>query len=223
VRVNRLQPEFYQRETLAVARELLGKLLVHESPDGVTAGRIVEAEAYIGPGDRAAHSYNNRRSKRTEIQYGPGSYAYVFRIYGMYNCFNIVTQAPGKPEVVLVRALEPVAGLELMARRRKIADIRPGRLSKLTGGPGRMCQAMEITMRQYGSNLCSGSLYLLDGGTRIPEPDILATPRINIDYAGEARDYLWRFIIRGNPHVSGEQVKTPSEFEVRGSRFEGQG
>jgi DNA-3-methyladenine glycosylase len=207
VRVNRLQPEFYQGDTLAVARELPGKLLVHESPDGVTAGRIVEVEAYIGPDDRAAHSYNNRRSKRTEIQYGPGGYAYVFRIYGMYNCFNIVTQAPGRPEVVLVRALEPVAGLELMARRRKIADIGPGHLSKLTGGPGRLCQAMEITMRQYGSNLCSGCLYLLDDGTSVSDQDILATPRINIDYAGEARDHLWRFIIRGNPCVSVEQVK----------------
>ncbi len=207
MRVNRLQPEFYQGDTLAVARELLGKLLVHESPDGVTAGRIVEVEAYIGPDDRAAHSYNNRRSERTEIQYGPGGYAYVFRIYGMYNCFNIVTQAPGRPEVVLVRALEPVAGLELMARRRKIADIGPGHLSKLTGGPGRLCQAMEITMRQYGSNLCSGCLYLLDDGTSVSDQDILATPRINIDYAGEARDHLWRFIIRGNPCVSVEQVK----------------
>ncbi len=110
--MKRLQPEFYQRETLPVARELLGKLLVHEAPDGVTAGRIVEVEAYIGPGDRAAHSYNNRRSKRTEIQYGPGGYAYIFQIYGMYYCFNIVTQAPGRPEVVLVRALDPVADLE---------------------------------------------------------------------------------------------------------------
>jgi DNA-3-methyladenine glycosylase len=199
-----LQPEFYQRETLTVARELLGKRLVHEAPDGMTAGRIVEVEAYIGPGDRAAHSYNNRRSKRTEIQYGPGGHAYVFLVYGMYNCFNIVTQRPCRPEVVLVRALEPVAGLELMARRRKIANLGHGRLSKLTGGPGRLCQAMEITMRQYGSDLCSGCLYLLDDGTRIPAPDILATPRINIDYAGEARDYLWRFIIRGNPHVSVE-------------------
>jgi DNA-3-methyladenine glycosylase len=209
-----LQPEFYQRETLTVARELLGKRLVHESPDGVTAGRIVEVEAYIGPDDRAAHSYNNRRSKRTEIQYGPGGHAYVFLIYGMYNCFNIVTQMPCRPEVVLVRALEPVAGLELMARRRKIANLGHGRLSKLTGGPGRLCQAMEITMRQYGSNLCSGCLYLLDDGTRIPAPDILATPRINIDYAGEARDYLWRFIIRGNPHVSVEHSEdTPG---VRG-------
>jgi DNA-3-methyladenine glycosylase len=205
--MDRLRPEFYQRETLTVAPQLLGKLLVHESPDGVTAGRVVEVEAYIGPGDRAAHSYNNRRSKRTEIQYGPGGYAYVFRIYGVYNCFNIVTQAPGRPEVVLVRALEPVAGLELMARRRKIADSGPGRLSRLTGGPGRLCQAMEITMEQYGSDLCSGRLYLLDDGISVPGQDILATPRINIDYAGEARDYLWRFLIRGNPCLSVEQVR----------------
>jgi DNA-3-methyladenine glycosylase len=200
-----LQPEFYQRETLLVARELLGKMLVHESPDGVTGGRIVEVEAYIGPGDRAAHSYNNRLSKRTGIQYGPGGHAYVFRIYGMYSCFNIVTQAPGRPEVVLVRALEPLTGLELMARRRRAAGIVPGHLPELTGGPGRLCQALEITMEQYGENLCTGSLYLLDDGACIPEPDILATPRINIDYAGEARDYLWRFVIQGNACVSVEK------------------
>ncbi len=205
--MKRLQPEFYQRETLPVARELLGKLLVHEAPDGVTAGRIVEVEAYIGPGDRAAHSYNNRRSKRTEIQYGPGGYAYIFQIYGMYYCFNIVTQAPGRPEVVLVRALDPVADLDLMARRRNIAGIRPDHLSKLASGPGRLCQAMAITRKQYGSNLCSGCLYLLDDGTRISDQDILATPRINIGYAGEARDYLWRFVVRGNPCVSVEKVK----------------
>ncbi len=155
---NRLQPEFYQRETLPVARDLLGKLLVHESPDGLTAGRIIEVEAYIGPGDRAAHSFNNRRSKRTEIQYGPGGYAYVYQIYGMYNCFNIVTQVPGRPEVVLVRALEPVAGLELMARRRNLTGIRPDYLCKLTGGPGRLCQA---TGAQVYPVLLPGDLHSL--------------------------------------------------------------
>lgn len=187
---------------MSVARDLLGKLLVHEAPDGMTAGRIVEVEAYIGPGDRAAHSYNNRRSKRTEIQYCPGGCAYVFQIYGMYNCFNIVTQARGMPEVVLVRALEPLAGLELMARRRKLARSQPYLLPKMASGPGRLCQAMEITRMQYGSNLCTGSLYLLDDGTKIPDNDVLATPRINIDYAGEARDYLWRFIVSGSAYVS---------------------
>ena len=147
-------------------------------------GGIVEVEAYIGPGDQAAHSYHNRRSRRTEIQYGPGGHAYVFRIYGMYCCFNIVSQVPGRPEVVLVRALEPVAGLELMARRRSLADLRPGRLSGLASGPGRLCRAMGITMEQYGEDLCSSSLYLCDDGAGIPDREILATPRINIDYAG---------------------------------------
>ncbi len=200
--MNRLQPDFYQRDTLLVARELLGKLLVHESSEGVTAGRIVEVEAYIGPADRASHAYKDLRSSRTEIQYGPGGFSYVYQIYGMYYCFNIVTQIAGRPEVVLVRALEPVDGLGLMASRRKIDDSKPYRLSKLATGPGRLCQAMAITRKHYGNDLCAGCLYLLDDGMKIDIHAILTTPRINIDYAGEARDYPWRFIIANNTFVS---------------------
>ena len=199
--MNRLQPDFYQRDTLLVARELLGKLLMHESPDGTTAGRIVEVEV-IGPDDRASHAHKDLRSSRTEIQYGPGGFSYVYQIYGMYYCFNIVTQIVGRPEVVLVRALEPVDGLVLMARRRNNDDSKPYHLSKLTSGPGRLCQAMAIARKHYGSDLCTGCLYLLDDGTDIDIHGILATPRINIDYAGEARDYPWRFIIANNTFVS---------------------
>lgn len=200
--MNRLQPDFYQRDTLLVARELLGKLLVHESPDGATAGRIVEVEAYIGPDDRASHAYQGLRSSRTEIQYGPGGFSYVYQIYGMYYCFNIVTQVAGRPEVVLVRALEPVDGLGLMAGRRRIDDSKPYHLSKLTSGPGRLCQAMAITRKHYGSDLCAGCLYLLDDGIEIDMHDILTTSRVNIDYAGEAIGYPWRFIIANNAFVS---------------------
>ena len=109
---------FYLRSALQAAPELLGKLLCHETTEGLTAGRIVEVEAYVGPEDDGAHSYGGRRTERTAIQYGEGGYAYVFGIYGMHWCFNAVTAAPGKPEVVLVRALEPVLGLELMEKRR---------------------------------------------------------------------------------------------------------
>ncbi len=201
--MRKLQQSFYLQDTLAAARYLLGKLLVHEAPDGITAGRIVEAEAYQGPQDRAAHSYNNLRSPRTEIMYGPGGYAYVFMIYGMHYCFNIVTRPPGQPQAVLIRALEPVGGLELMARRRGLEAVTVVNIKKLSNGPGKLCQAMGITMELNGEDLCGGRLYLADDGTEIVDTDVCITPRVNIDYAGEARDYLWRFLVFDSPYLSG--------------------
>jgi DNA-3-methyladenine glycosylase len=199
--VTKLPREFYLQDTLVVARQLLGKLLVHEGPSGRTAGRIVEAEAYLGPWDRAAHSYNNHRSKRNEAMYGPGGHAYVFQIYGMHHCFNIVTRHPGEPQAVLIRALEPVEGLELMARRRRLT-LTGGGARNLVNGPGKLCQAMGITGELNGEDLCGSRLYLA-AGVEITEADIDRTPRVNIDYAGEARDYLWRFLVLGSPYASG--------------------
>ncbi len=191
-----LPREFYERDTLLVAKELLGKKLVHETEEGKTVGRIVEVEAYIGPGDAAAHTYKGLRSSRTEVAFGPGGHAYVYMIYGMYYCFNIVTNKKNKPEVVLIRALEPVEGIELMVRRRGTEKIK-----NLCSGPGKLCRAMEISKKDNAADLCGDSLYLLDSAS-IPENDILATPRINIDYAGEAINYPWRYIIKGNKYVS---------------------
>lgn len=114
---------FYLRSVNRVAPELLGKLLVHDTPEGTTSGIIVEVEAYDGKTDKGAHSYPNKRTPRTEIQFGPGGFAYVYAIYGMHNCFNVVTGGEGDPQVALVRALEPVDGLELMTRRRKMSGI----------------------------------------------------------------------------------------------------
>ena len=112
--------DFYIRDVNTVAPELLGKLLIHETPEGVASGMIVEVESYAGPDDKGAHSYGNRQTERTKIQYGMGGFAYIFTIYGMYDCFNAVVNMPMKPEAILVRALEPVDGIELMKRRRKI-------------------------------------------------------------------------------------------------------
>ncbi len=192
----KLTRDFYERNTLEVARELLDKYLVHTDCEGTTIGKIIEVEAYIGPGDAAAHTYKGLRSQRTEVAFGPGGYAYVYLIYGMHHCFNIVTNSTGKPEAVLVRALEPVDGLELMRRRRKTDDVK-----KLCSGPGKLCSAMNIPKVHNAADLCGDELYLLDN-CAVPESNISATPRINIDYAGEAKDYPWRYIIKGNGFVS---------------------
>lgn len=192
----KLSREFYERDTLLVARELLGKYLVRKTHEGITTGKIVEVEAYIGPGDAAAHTYKGLRSKRTEIAFGPGGFAYVYLIYGMYHCFNVVTNVAEKPEVVLIRALEPVDGLELMMKRRKTSKV-----TNLCSGPGKLCVAMDITKRDNGMDLCGDSLYITYG-SEVMEKDIAATPRINIDYAGEAKNYPWRFIIKDNKYVS---------------------
>ena len=192
-----LDRAFYLRDTLTVARDLLGKLLVHETPEGRTVGRIVETEAYLGPRDKAAHSYRAARGGRTEIQYGPGGYAYLYLIYGIHYCMNIVTGPPECPEVVLLRALEPAEGLELMAKRRK-TETR----TALCSGPGKLCAAMALDKSCYGADLCGDTLYLLDDGTRYGEDEIAATPRIGIDYAEEARDFPWRFLVRDSQYIS---------------------
>ncbi len=198
---------FYQRSAVEAAPALLGKLLCHETAEGLSAGIIVETEAYVGPEDDGAHSYGGRRTARTEIQYGEGGYAYIFGIYGMHCCFNAVTAPPGRPEVVLVRALEPVEGLELMCRRRGTEDPL-----QLCSGPGKLCQALGISRAQYGSDLCGGALYIADGRD-IPAGQIALSPRVNIDYATQYRDTLWRFFVRDSAFVS----RVPKRFAAQGT------
>ena len=180
----------------SAAPMLLGKLLVHESPEGRCAGMIVEAEAYCGPYDDAAHSFGGRRTARTEAMYAPPGHAYIFRLYGMHRCFNVVTAHEGEPQAVLIRALEPVEGLALMAERRGTAEKR-----LLCSGPGRLCQAMGIGMEHYGQDLFSGCLRLEEYRSFAPE-EIAVSPRVNVDYATEYRDRLWRFFLKDNAFVS---------------------
>lgn len=201
-----MKREFYLRDANIVAPELLGKLLVHETQDGITSGVIVEVESYLGPEDKGAHSYGNRKSERTKIQYGMGGYAYVFSIYGMHSCFNVVTNVEMKPEVLLVRALEPVDGIELMERRRNVKD----RVS-VCNGPGKLCAAMGITKEQYGYDLCDSALYIKPYWD-VPGEQIMVSPRINIDYAEECREYLWRYFIKENPYVSKVARKYREKF-----------
>ena len=142
----RLGREFYERPVLRVARDCLGKILVHQSEDGLVAGRIVEAEAYRGPDDRASHSYGGQPTKRTAAMFGPAGHAYVFLIYGLHHHFNVVTGREGEPHAVLIRAVEPLHGVELMAHRRGMAATR----KELTNGPGKLCQALGINLGHYG-------------------------------------------------------------------------
>ena len=197
--MNRKLPrEFYTgSNVVTVARELLGKLLVVPAPDGKrVSGTIVEVEAYRGPQDRAAHSYGGRRTKRTETMYGVGSTAYVFFVYGMYYQFNVVTNAADFPHAVLIRAVEPVEGIELM---RKLRHGQPDH--NLTNGPGKLCLALGIDRKLDKADLLGDRVWLEDT-ERIPRSQIAFGPRIGIDYAGEWVDKPWRFWMKDNPFVS---------------------
>ncbi|MCK4734836.1 MAG: DNA-3-methyladenine glycosylase [Methanophagales archaeon] len=199
--MTKLKRDFYERDTLTVAKALLGKYLAHNSTEGTVIGKIVETEAYIGPSDQGSHAYKGLRSKRTEIQFGPGGYAYIYQIYGNYFCFNVVTQKKGMPEVVLIRAVEPIEDVELMAKRRGFPEITMKNMTNLTNGPAKLCTAMGMDKSLYGVDLCGEKLFI---GSPNPKADfeIVSTPRINIDYAGEAKNYPWRFVIKNNKFVS---------------------
>ena len=189
---------FFRKDTVELARNLLGCLLVHGTPDGVAAGMIVETEAYVGAIDKACHAYQNR-SERTEIMYGDGGFAYVYFIYGMHHCFNVVTGPAGEGNAVLIRALEPVIGLDLMRKRRQT-----NQLQNLCNGPGKVCQALAITKGEYGMDLCdpAGPLRLVRF-RHIPDNRITSSPRINVAYAEEAAAWPWRFYVKDNLYISG--------------------
>ena len=188
---------FFRQNTVELARKLLGCLLIHRTPDGVAGGMIVEAEAYVGAIDKACHAYRNR-SGRTEIMYHDGGYAYVYLIYGMHHCFNAVTGPEGEGNAVLIRALEPLIGLDLMQQRRNTKNVR-----HLCSGPGKVCQALGITKNEYGLDLCAADSPLrLIRYRYIPDAQIVSTPRINVAYAEEAAAWLWRFYVKDNLYVS---------------------
>lgn len=192
-----LKRSFYEQEVIKVATDLLGKILVHEAVNGTTAGRIVETEAYMGPEDEAAHSSGGRRTARNEVMYGPKGHAYVYFIYGLYYCLNVTAgDVPGKPEAVLLRAIEPVAGQDIMARRRLIE----GKNANFTNGPSKLCMAMDITKIQNKADITSPPLYINDAPA--PEENIVKTTRIGVDYVGEWKNRHWRFYIKDNRFIS---------------------
>ena len=237
----KLPREFYLRDGLTVARELIGKKLVTNLRDGLTSGIIVETEAYMGKLDAAAHSYRGL-TERTKIFYGAGGFVYVYLIYGRNLCTNVVANVENVPEAVLIRALEPVDGIELMKiRRGKQPALKAGEqlvlpetisqtenyrrnfyrgdgrsssgcgdeanqrrlratiLRDLCSGPGKLSQALGVTKDFYGADLCSDEIFIEATDVQV---QIAATKRINVDYAGEAANYPWRFVAAGNKFLS---------------------
>lgn len=197
-----LPAAFYDRETEIVARELLGSVLECHTPDGVVSGRIVETEAYLGEHDEACHAAVGRTA-RNEALYGPPGTSYVYFIYGMYWCFNAVTREAGHPSAVLVRALEPLDGIEQMRARRPTAR----RAVDLTNGPGKLCLALGIDRTHDGISLQRPPL-LVREGTAVPDADVLVTPRIGIT---KAANWPLRWLVADSPYVS----KTPATFTRR--------
>jgi len=191
----RLERGFFERPTLEVARDLIGKRLVRCGEDGTrVSGIIVETEAYCGKFDEACHSYKGK-TERTQIMFGGKGHAYIYLIYGMYHCLNLTSGLAGEPECVLIRALEPKEGLHHMHERRGTDKHK-----NLCSGPGKLCIALDTPKSLNGRDLCTGeTLYLEDPGDR---PEVTASPRINIGYAGEAVHYPWRFTLTDSPFVS---------------------
>jgi DNA-3-methyladenine glycosylase len=190
----KLPRSFYEQATVDVAKQLLGKYLVRNHSQGVTVGRIVETEAYIGPHDLACHA-SHGRTPRTEVMFGPAGHAYVYFVYGVHYMLNLVTEAFNHPAAVLIRALEPIDGIELMQTRRKTEKRRD-----LCSGPGKLCQAFAIDRSLNAADLCGDIIHVEDRGA--PVPKLLAKPRIGVDYAGKWKDKPFRFLARGNEFVS---------------------
>ena len=202
----KLPRTFYtRRDVVAVARALLGRLLVVPARDGRrVSGLIVETEAYQGPEDRASHAYGGRRTLRTETMYARGGTAYVYFVYGMYYQFNVVTGVTDVPHAVLVRALEPVEGLALMRRRRG-----GGADHALTSGPGKLCIALGIDRRLDRADLLGDRIWI-EAGRPLRPADVAEGPRVGIDYAEEWVARRWRFWIRDSPFVSRPGRLTPA-------------
>ena len=199
----KISREFYNRDTLLVAKELLGKVLVNEVSGVKLSGKIVEVEAYKGYIDKAAHAYNGKRTPRIEVMYGNCGFAYVYFIYGLYYCMNVVTKEEGVAEAVLIRALEPLEGLEEISQNRFKKDykhLKSSEIKNLTNGPSKLCMALNINKECNALDLCGEKLYIEQGDKK--EFIIKEAKRIGIDYAEEAKDYLWRFYIDGNKYVS---------------------
>ena len=198
----RLSRDFYAQDTLDAARALLGKYLIRRLDGETLAGRIVETEGYIGRCDKACHAYGYRRTARTRTLFAPPGTAYIYLIYGMYHCLNFVTEPEGEPAAVLLRGLEPAAGIETMARLRYgDKPMTAYREKNFLNGPGKVCRALALTRAENGLDLTGDTLFLCDspedaGLPPFPVPEeerVITGPRIGIDYAEEAREFPWRF------------------------------
>lgn len=194
---------FYQNDNVTViAKSLIGKILVTQFNHQLTAGRIVETEAYNGIADRASHAYGGRRTSRTEVMYAAGGCAYVYLCYGMHHLFNVVTGAQELPHAVLIRALEAVAGIDIMLCRtkKKMLD------DTLTKGPGNVSKALGIDKKYTGWSLVSKEIFIADDGFSFKKDQIIATARIGVGYAGGDALLPYRFIVKDHPCVCGKKI-----------------
>jgi DNA-3-methyladenine glycosylase len=201
--MKKLSIGFYRRENIfTIAKELLGKVLVTRRNDVITTGRIVEVEAYNGIIDKASHAYGGRRTERTEVMFDAGGVAYIYLCYGMHHLFNVVTNKKEIPHAILIRALEPLIGIDEMLKRtrKKKYDF------SLTRGPGNVSKALAINKLQSGYSLMSNDLFIADDGFILLEKEIKKSPRIGVDYAGKDALLHYRYFINDNPFVSGERV-----------------
>ncbi len=203
VKLMKIGKKFYQRDTLTVARELIGCILVHNDVEGTTSGKIVETEAYMGPEDKGAHSYLGKHTPLMDPLFKKGGHAYIFPIYGVGYCFNVVTEAENFPRAVLIRAIEPVQGWNLMKKRRNILTEIPAKnMKNLTNGPVKLCKAMNVDKSLNGIDLCGDELFITERVDQKIDEKILTSQRINIDYAGNDKYKPWRFILDGNDFLS---------------------
>ncbi|HAK12963.1 MAG TPA: DNA-3-methyladenine glycosylase [Chitinophagaceae bacterium] len=198
----KLPPAFYLRKNVVqIAQELLGKLLVSVQDGQLVAVRIVETEAYAGATDKASHAYNNRRTARTEVMFGEGGQAYVYLCYGIHHLFNVVTNQAAIPHAVLIRAGEIVMGETTVMHRYRSSQME----NRFGKGPGNLSKALGITTALTATSLQSDALFIADDGHRIAKTQIIATPRIGVDYAGADALLPYRFIVAGHPAVSGKK------------------
>lgn len=200
--MKKLEPAFYLRtDVLKIAKELLGKIMVTNWDGITTSGRIVECEAYRGVIDKASHAAGGRRTARNEILYGKGGFSYVYLCYGIHHLFNVVTNQKDTPHAVLIRALEPMEGINEMLRRtgKKKLDYT------LTRGPGNVSKALGIYTKHNGIFLTGKNIYIADDGRKYKKSEIIASPRIGVDYAGEDAALPYRFFVKDNPYVSGKK------------------
>ena len=203
--MSKLLPQsFYARDTIEVARRLLGKRLVHRLPAGPRlAGRIVETEAYLGTADPAAHSFGGRRTPRTEVLFGEPGSSYIYFIYGMHFCFNAVTMAKGVPEAVLVRALEPVEGIAVMQALKPHSPV-----ARLANGPGKLCAALRIGRAHNALDLTTSSVLFIEEDGAISDSEIVDGPRVGIGDLHAAVHWPLRFGVKGHPSLSPTKFPT---------------
>lgn len=195
----KLDQQFYEHDDVVeISKNLLGKYLFTRIGGVLSGGMIVETEAYNGRCDKACHAFNNKRTKRTAIMYEPGGKAYVYLCYGIHYLFNVTTNRADKADAILIRAIEPTVGLEVMQQRRKMAAVAP----RLTAGPGVVSQALGISREQYGESLLGNVVWIEDRNVTIPETEIVSGKRIGVEYAGEDALLPWRFYIKDNEWVS---------------------